>query len=60
MTERQPLMEQDELERGRPRPDYRSSPDNGLVDVNSDDSGMYLNITTICYSNYYLMYSQLL
>uniref|UniRef100_T1GF26 Amino acid transporter transmembrane domain-containing protein n=1 Tax=Megaselia scalaris TaxID=36166 RepID=T1GF26_MEGSC len=38
MTERQPLMEQDELERGRPRPDYRSSPDNGLVDVNSDDS----------------------
>ncbi|KAL5280369.1 hypothetical protein ACFFRR_004389 [Megaselia abdita] len=38
MTERQPLMEQDELERGRPRPDYRRSPDNGLVDVNSDDS----------------------
>lgn len=39
MTERQPLLVQDEMERGRPRPDYRSSPDNIPIDVNSDDSG---------------------
>lgn len=49
MTERQPLIEQDELEKGRPRPDYRRSPDNGLVDVNSDDSGEFF----VCFLTFY-------
>ena len=40
MTERQPLLQSDRAENGArsiPRPDIRNSPDNTLVNVQSDE-----------------------
>lgn len=42
-SERQPLLSDPEAlgKIPRVRPDIRTSPDNGLVEVNSEDDGMY-------------------